>query len=93
MPVAGGTVTLVAEFKTPSGEYRDQEKIELSLYNSAKRPIGNTTVLRNSARVGRGKYYYDYIMPEGIGPVYYEFKGYLEGKITIGRGVLNRDWV
>ena len=43
--------------------------------------------------IEKGKYQYDYTIPDGKKPIYFEFNGTLEGKPILGRMKINRKWI
>lgn len=91
MALIGNTVTLQAEFANESGFRYEVQDVALTIYDERKRVI-LTVPEAELEQVSVGVYRYDYIVPEGATPYYYEFSGIWEGKRLTGRLPLIREW-
>lgn len=60
------------------------------VYDEDKEQIGEDVSVE---AVSTGIYQYDYTIPAGTVPLFYEFCGTLSGKPILARGVIEREWV
>ena len=91
MALIGNTATLNAEFISSNGHHYDVDEVTLRIYDERKRMI---LCLEQEAitKEGKGIFSYDYVVPEGATPYYYEFSAVYEGKRLTGRRPLLREW-
>lgn len=77
------------EFKTFDGVLVSPDNVKLKIYS------GKDTLLEeiDVEPIEKGKYQYDYTIPDGKKPIYFEFIGTLEGKPILGRMKINRKWI
>lgn len=91
MAIKGDTVRLKASFYNYLGALADPTGVKITIYD------GQRTVLVDAVAATKettGIYYYDYLVPvSGVGPLYYEFSGTLEGSVALGRAALEGLWV
>jgi len=90
MPLIGDTIRLKAEFKDFNGEHVSPENVYLRIYDGYKKQVGEDILVLPS---DVGKYQYDYVIPDVIGPLYFEFVGTLEGLPILGRATIDKRWV
>jgi hypothetical protein len=93
MALIGSTIRLRAEFKTFDGNFVDPSSITLKIYDSKKKQIGSNIPIGLEYRISTGIYEYDYIVPDGIGDLYYEFSGIVYDSPVVGRGIITRNWM
>jgi len=91
LSIIGNTVRLQATFKRFDGILSDPESLTFKVYDSSKRLIFADN-LTNINKISVGLYYYDYLIPNGIGDLTYEFSGILEGSVILGRGNIDREF-
>ncbi|MDE5415486.1 hypothetical protein [Alkalihalobacterium chitinilyticum] len=91
MALIGNTATLRVEFSNESGFRYDVQEVTLTIYDERKRAI-LTVPQADLEQQGVGVFQYDYVVPEGATPYYYEFSGVFEGKWLTGRRPLLREW-
>ena len=89
MPLIGDTVRLKAEFKDFNGELTDIENPKVVVYDSKRKVILDA----EPERIEEGKYQYDYVIPDVIGPLYFEFVGTIGGLPILGRATIDRRWI
>jgi hypothetical protein len=94
----GNTVILKADFiiqdeSTGEEKYVDPTDIKLKVYEDNKKQIGSTIDISNVNKKDVGKYRYNYVIPDGIRPIVYEYSGMYSGYPILGRGVFPREWV
>jgi len=90
MSLIGNTVRLKAEFKDFNGEHVSPENVVLRIYNGYKQQVGeDIPVLPSDV----GKYQYDYVLPDIIGPLYFEFVGTIGGLPIVGRAAISKRWI
>ena len=90
MPLVGNTVRLKAEFRDFNGEYVSPDNVILRIYDGYKKQVGeDIPVLPSDV----GKYQYDYVIPDVIGPLYFEFSGEIDGKPILGRTIIDKRWI
>lgn len=92
MALVGNTVTLKAEFKTKAGAKSPATEVTMRIYDEAFNLIKEVEQT-DLAEIGTGEYEYNYIIPKGLNPLYYEFTGKHEGIRKTGRKPLVREWV
>ena len=92
MALIGNTVRLKVEFKTFDGVLVNPENVKLRIYSGSNKKNGLLEEI-NVEPIEEGKYQYDYTIPEGLGFLYFEFSGILEGKPILGRMKLERKWI
>lgn len=91
MALIGNTATLHVEFSSDSGFRYDVQDVALTIYDERKRML-ETIPQADLTQDGAGVFSYDYLVPEGATPYYYEFSGIYEGKRLTGRRPLLREW-
>ena len=89
MPLIGNTVRLKAEFRDFNGELTDIENPRVVVYDSKRKVILDA----EPERIEEGKYQYDYVIPNVIGPLYFEFAGAIEGLPILGRTIIDKRWI
>jgi hypothetical protein len=90
MALIGNTVRLKAEFRDFNGEHVSPENVTLRIYDGSKKQVGeDIPVLPNDV----GTYQYDYVIPDVIGPLYFEFVGTIEGLPILGRATIDERWI
>jgi len=62
----------------------------VTIYDGARNAVGTAKTCTRSAL---GTYYYDYVVPDGTGPIYWETAGKLGGLDVVDRQELERAWV
>ena len=90
MPLIGNTVRLKAEFRDFNGEHVSPENVTLRIYDGCKKQVSEDIPVSPS---DVGKYQYDYVIPDVIGPLYFEFVGTLEGLPILGRAIIDKRWI
>lgn len=85
----GDTVRLKAEFRNFEGELVEVMFPELNIYDASRKKLDSFEPTEEK----EGKYYHDYTIPNIPGPIYFEFKGELDGKPIVGRSVIDKEWV
>ena len=90
MSLIGNTVRLKAEFKDFNGEHVSPENVNLRIYDGYKKQVGeDIPVLPSDV----GKYQYDYVIPDVIGPLYFEFVGTIGELPILGRATIDKRWI
>jgi hypothetical protein len=92
MALIGFAVRLEVTFRTFAGLLIDPVDIFLNIYEEGSHtPIEtvNGTALTKSSV---GVYYYDYVIPDGVGNLEYEFTGTANGVPIGSRATLPRTW-
>ncbi len=90
MPLVGNTVRLKAEFRDFNGEHVSPDNVILRIYDGYKKQVSeDIPVLPTSL----GKYQYDYVIPDVIGPLYFEFVGTIGGLPILGRAIIDKRWI
>ena len=92
MALIGNTVKLKAEFINYDGKQLDVHDVTLTIYDERKRVV-LTVPEANLSKNGTGNFSYDYLVPEGATPYYYEFSGIYNGLRYSGRKPLLREWI
>ncbi len=89
MPLIGDTIRLKAEFKDFNGELTDIENPKVVVYDSKRKVILDA----EPERIEEGKYQYDYVIPDVIGPLYFEFVGTIGELPILGRATIDKRWI
>jgi hypothetical protein len=89
MPLIGDTIRLKGEFKGFDGEYVDPDDVKLVVYDGQQKEVAEVTPTHDDT----GKYYHDYVIPEGrTSTMYFEYIGTLGGMPILGRKSFERKW-
>jgi len=90
LPKIGTTVRLQGAFRDLDNSLTDMDndEVKLKVYD------GSRTIIESEdcARSSEGVYYYDLVVPEGAGPVYWEMSGEMGGLPIVDRDKLEREW-
>ena len=89
MPLIGNTIRLKAEFRNFNGELFDIENPKVVVYNNKRKVILDA----EPERIEKGKYQYDYVIPEVFGQLYFEFRGTIRGLPILGRATIDKRWI
>lgn len=89
MAIIGTTVRLKGTFTNLAGVVTDlDDPPVLNIYDGNRSLINNQTCTRESA----GVYYYDYEIPDGSGPIFWEMSGLLVSLPVLSRSKMEREW-
>lgn len=92
MALIGNTVRITGEFVTWAGSRADAENPVLNVYDKYEKKLLESIPLDNH-KVDIGKYQYDYVIPDGIGNIYFEIIGNVEGMPEVARIKEVRTWL
>ncbi len=90
MALIGNTVRLKAEFKDFNGEYVSPENVILRIYDGYRKQIGEDIPV---SPIAVGKYQYDYVIPDVVGTLYFEYVGTIGGLPILGRAAVDKKWI
>ena len=90
LPLIGNTVRLKVEFTDFAGTLASPDSVVFRIYNEYYEQIGEDIPITETSV---GVFQYDYTIPAGTSPLYYEFAGTLDGSIVLARGLIERSWV
>lgn len=91
LPLLNNTVRLKAEFRDFAGNLVSPDNVVLRIYDDRRNQIEEDIAVEP---VSIGQYQYDYVVPaDGLGALYYEFQGTVDGRPILGRAVLQRTWM
>ncbi len=92
MALIGNTVRITGEFVTWAGSRADAESPVLNVYDKHERNLLESIPL-DGYKVDIGKYQYDYVIPDGIGNIFFEIIGNVEGMPEVARIKEVRTWL
>ena len=92
MALIGNTIRITAEFVTWAGSKADAENPILNIYDNYAKNLLESIPLDNH-KIDIGTYEYDYVIPEGIGYIYFEIIGNVEGMPEVARIREERVWL
>ena len=91
MPTIGDTVRITAKFHNFDGDPVSPTGVVFRVYDGRRVKVGDDVALLPT---GVGTYQHDYVVPsDGVGPLYYEITGTLDGNPVLARAELGRRWV
>lgn len=91
MALMKNTVRLRAEFRNFDQELSDPSDITLTIYKQVNNQIMTSASPADIVRESLGTYHYDYLVPLGVGNLYYEWSGTLDTTVITNRAVLSRE--
>lgn len=89
MSLINNTVRLKAEFRDFDGTLVMPDNVKLRIYDGTRKQIGEDISVEPDQN---GIYWYDYIVPEVMGRLYFEFSGELNGNPILGRSIIDVRW-
>ncbi|ADL07752.1 hypothetical protein [Thermosediminibacter oceani] len=90
MALVGDTIRLYVEFRNFENEKIDPSNINLQILDEQGQEIENITI-DSSNKLDVGKYFYDYVVPEGTGDLYFVFSGICNNKPIKAKGKFSRE--
>ena len=90
MSLINNTVRLKAEFRDFDNALVIPDNVKLKIYDGTRNQIGEDI---NVEPDENGVYWYDYVVPEINGRLYFEFVGTLNNNPILGRSVIDVRWV
>lgn len=90
--LSGNTVRLKTTFKNMDGLPEDPDAVKIIFY-SDKQVKTEEIVLGPPNREDTGKYYYDFVAPEGKNKIFFEWNGAISGNPALDRGVIRTTFI